>query len=232
MSNGRATQLGRNGLKTFFISWNYIVLAVETCMETLISICIGIGLSAACGFRVFVPPLVMSIASNFGHLHLSPNFEWMGSYPALIAFGIATCIEIAAYYIPWVDHLLDIVSTPMAIAAGTVVTASLLPDADPMLQWSVALIAGGGSAGTIQAFTGIGRLASTMMTGGLGNGLISTIEAGGSIILSWLAIAVPVFAVCLVAVLLVFTLSKLGRGLTLKRERQEAALSSLENLTP
>lgn len=198
-------------------------------MDTLLSICIGIGLSAACGFRIFVPPMVMSMAALFGHLKLSPNFEWMGTYPALIAFAVATCIEIAAYYIPFVDHLLDTIATPMAIAAGTVVTASLIPDADPMLQWTVALIAGGGSAGTIQAFSGIARLASTLMTGGLGNGLISTIEAGGSIILSGLAIAVPVFAVCLVAVLLVFTLSQLGRSLVLKRERQEAALSSLEN---
>jgi len=96
-----------------------------------------------------------------------------------------------------------------------------------MLQWTVALIAGGGAAGTIQAFTGIGRLASTMMTGGLGNPLISTIESGGSIILSGLAIAVPVFAVCLVAVLLVFTLSKLGRSLAVKRERQEAGMKSV-----
>lgn len=200
-------------------------------MDTLLSICIGIGLSAACGFRIFVPPMVMSMAALFGHLKLSPNFEWMGTYPALIAFAVATCIEIAAYYIPFVDHLLDTIATPMAIAAGTVVTASLIPDADPMLQWTVALIAGGGSAGTIQAFSGIARLASTLMTGGLGNGLISTIEAGGSIILSGLAIAVPVFAVCLVAVLLVFTLSQLGRSLALKRERQEAALSSLESLS-
>ncbi len=201
-------------------------------METLLSICIGIGLSAACGFRIFVPPLVMSVASLFGHLSLSPNFAWMGSYPALIAFAVATCIEIVAYYIPWVDNLLDTVATPLAIAAGTVVTASLIPDTDPMLQWSVALIAGGGAAGTIQAFTGIGRLASTLMTGGLGNGLLSTLESGGSIILSGLAIAVPVVAVCVVAVLLVFTLSQLGRSLALKRERQEAALSSLENSMP
>lgn len=195
-------------------------------MDTLLSICIGIGLSAACGFRVFVPPLVMSMAALFGHLQLSPNFEWMATYPALIVFAVATCIEIAAYYIPFVDHLLDTISTPMAIAAGTVVTASLIPNADPMLQWTVALIAGGGSAGTIQAFTGIARLASTLTTGGLGNGLVSTIEVGGSILLSWLAIVLPVFAVCLVAVLLVFTLSQLGRSLALKRERQEAALSS------
>ena len=199
-------------------------------METLLSICIGIGLSAACGFRIFVPPLVMSVASLFGHLTLSPNFAWMGSYPALITFAVATCIEIVAYYIPWVDNLLDTVATPLAIAAGTVVTASLIPDADPMLQWSVALIAGGGAAGTIQAFTGIGRLASTLMTGGLGNALLSTLESGSSIILSGLAIAVPVVAVCIVAVLLVFTLSQLGRSLALKRERQEAALSSVENL--
>jgi hypothetical protein len=196
-------------------------------MDTLLSICIGIGLSAACGFRIFVPPLVMSMASLFGHLTLSPSFEWMGSYSALVVFAVATGIEIAAYYIPWVDNLLDTIATPMAIAAGTFVTASVIPEGDPMLQWTVALIAGGGAAGTIQAFTGIGRLASTMMTGGLGNPLISTIESGGSIILSGLAIAVPVFAVCLVAVLLVFTLSKLGRSLAVKRERQEAGMKSV-----
>ena len=196
-------------------------------MDTLLSICIGIGLSAACGFRIFVPPLVMSMASLFGHLTLSPSFEWMGSYSALVVFAVATGIEIAAYYIPWVDNLLDTIATPMAIAAGTFVTASVIPEGDPMLQWTVALIAGGGAAGTIQAFTGFGRLASTMMTGGLGNPLISTIESGGSIILSGLAIAVPVFAVCLVAVLLVFTLSKLGRSLAVKRERQEAGMKSV-----
>jgi hypothetical protein len=70
------------------------------------------------------------------------------------------------------------------------------------------------------------------MTGGLGNSLIATIESGGSIILSWLAIAVPVAAVLLVAVLLVFTLIKLGRSLSLKRERQEAALSSERTSMP
>ncbi|MBW4544660.1 MAG: DUF4126 domain-containing protein [Symplocastrum torsivum CPER-KK1] len=199
-------------------------------MDTLLSICIGIGLSAACGFRIFVPPLVMSMASLFGHLTLSPSFEWMGSYSALVVFAVATGIEIAAYYIPWVDNLLDTIATPMAIAAGTFVTASVIPEGDPMLQWTVALIAGGGAAGTIQAFTGIGRLASTMMTGGLGNPLISTIESGGSIILSGLAIAVPVFTVCLVAVLLVFTLSKLGRSLAVKREHQEADIASLNEL--
>ncbi|MFQ5931753.1 MAG: DUF4126 domain-containing protein, partial [Nitrospiraceae bacterium] len=90
-------------------------------METLLSICVGIGLSAACGFRVFVPLLVMSIASRGAHLTLAPGFEWIGTYPALLAFAIASCIEIAGYYVPWVDNLLDTIATPTAIVAGIVV---------------------------------------------------------------------------------------------------------------
>ena len=51
-------------------------------MENLLSVCLGIGLSAACGFRVFIPLLVMSIASLAGHLALSDGFRWIGTYPA------------------------------------------------------------------------------------------------------------------------------------------------------
>src|SRR6266699_2109248 len=110
-------------------------------METLLSICVGIGLSAACGFRVFVPLLVMSIAALSGHLALAHGFEWIGSYPALVAFAVATCLEITGYYIPWVDHLLDTVATPAAIIAGTLVSASLVADVSPFLRWALAIIA-------------------------------------------------------------------------------------------
>src|SRR5438876_5727222 len=136
-------------------------------METLLSICVGIGLSAACGFRVFVPLLVMSIAALSGHLTLAHGFEWIGSYPALVAFSVATCLEIAGYYVPWVDHLLDSVSTPAAVVAGTVITASMVTDVSPFLKWSLAAIAGGGAAGLIQGTTVLARGASTVGTGGL-----------------------------------------------------------------
>jgi hypothetical protein len=52
-------------------------LNMET--ESLLGIAIGIGLSVACGLRVFVPLLVMNLAVLTGHLHLSPGFEWIGS---------------------------------------------------------------------------------------------------------------------------------------------------------
>src|ERR1043165_1472954 len=116
-------------------------------MEPLLAICLGIGLSAACGFRVFVPLLVMSIASLSGHLTLAPGFQWIGTYPALVTFSAATIAEIAGYYIPWVDHLLDTIATPAAIVAGTVITAAAVGDMSPILKWSLAAIAGGGVAG-------------------------------------------------------------------------------------
>src|SRR5258708_143054 len=138
-------------------------------MDTLLSICLGIGLSAACGFRVFVPPLIMSIAAHAGHLHFSPGFVWMGSDGALIAFAVASAIEIGGYFIPWLDHLLDVLATPAAVVAGTIVSASTMAHLDPYLKWTLAAIAGGGIAGTIQGLTVFGRGASTATTGGLGN---------------------------------------------------------------
>src|SRR6059058_5562952 len=102
-------------------------------MDTALSICVGIGLSAACGFRVFVPLLIMSIASLSGHLTLAASFQWIGTYPALLTFAVATLLEITGYFIPWVDHALDTIATPAAIVAGTIVTASVVTGMSPLL---------------------------------------------------------------------------------------------------
>jgi len=167
-------------------------------METALSVLVGLGLSAACGFRVFVPLLVASIAARSGHLTLATGFDWMGSDAALIAFGVATALEIGGYYIPWVDHLLDTVATPAAVVAGTLVTASLVTDMSPFLRWSLAVIAGGGIAGTVQVTTVVTRAASTASTGGLANPLVATAELGGSVVTSLMALIVPVVTVVLV----------------------------------
>jgi len=178
-------------------------------MDTIEGISIGIALSAACGFRIFIPPLVMSIAAIFGHLPLASGFAWMGTFPALIAFAVATAVEVGAYYIPLVDHLLDTIATPTAIAIGTVITAAFLLDTDPLFRWTLAAIAGGGTAGTIQGLTGIARISSTALTIGLGNSVVATIESFGAFVLSILAIVLPFLAVSLAVVLIVVSLSKI-----------------------
>ena len=188
-------------------------------MDTWEGIVVGIALSAACGFRIFVPPLVMSAAALVGHLPLTSDFAWMGTYPALVAFAVATSVEVAAYYIPWVDNLLDAVATPVAIAVGTLVTAAFIPSNDPLLQWTLAAIAGGGAAGIFQALTGVTRLSSTALTGGLGNAIVATIESVGAVTLSILALLVPLLAIGLVAVLLVVGSSK---GMQLLASRRQS----------
>lgn len=177
--------------------------------EIILSIILGVSLSAACGFRVFVPLLIMSIASLAGHLTLNPGFQWIGSYPALIAFAVATVLEIAAYYIPWLDNILDSIAIPAAFVAGVIVSASCISGMSPFLKWALAVIAGGGSAAVVQGFTTVTRGISTITTKGGGNAYISTVEVVSSAVLSVLAIAVPVIVVAVVIFLVYFSIRML-----------------------
>ncbi len=170
-------------------------------MELTLTILVGIGLAAACGFRVFVPFLVISIASLSGHLELAHGFEWIGTYYALTALGLATVLEILAYYIPWLDNLMDSIATPAAIVAGTVITAAVIGDMSPFLRWSLAVIAGVGVAGTVQGMTVALRGASTATTGGLANPVVSTGELAGSVVASVLAVILPIVSVALLALM-------------------------------
>lgn len=185
---------------------------------SIIAICLGIGLSAASGFRVFVPLLAASIASKAGLYHFSAGFDWMGSWTAMIIFGTATVAEIAAYYIPFVDNLLDHITTPMAVAAGTLLTTSYLgADMSPALKWGLGLIVGGGAAGIVQAGTGLLRLGSSATTGGLANPVVSTAENGMSITTSVLALLIPIIVAVAVVILLFYIVNRLVRFRRRKR---------------
>jgi Domain of unknown function (DUF4126) len=184
-------------------------------METLLSIGIGLGLAAAAGFRVFVPLLVLSLAARGGHVPLSSGFEWIASTPALLAFATATVLEIGAYYVPWLDNLLDALAAPAAVVAGVVASASVMTDLPPMLKWSVAIVGGGAAAGVVQTSTSLLRLKSTATTAGLANPLVATTELVGSVTTSVLAIVLPILALTLIGLVL-FVIYRVSRRL-LKR---------------
>ena len=182
-------------------------------LELVLSICLGIGLAAACGFRVFVPLLGISTAALAGDVDLASGFDWVGTWPALGCFLTATILEIAAYYVPWIDNVLDNIATPAAVVAGTVVAASVIADMSPLMQWTLAVIAGGGTAGVVQASTVALRGASTVTTGGTANFLVATAELIASVCTTILAILLPVACVGLVLVV---------AGLLLIRTRRPA----------
>ena len=178
--------------------------------ELLLSLGVGLGLAAACGFRIFLPLLALAVAARADLVPLADGFEWLTSTPALIAFGTATALEIGAYYVPWLDHLLDTTATPAAVAAGALASASVLTELPPLLQWSVALVGGGTAAGIVSGATSLLRLGSTATTGGLGNPIVATLEWVFAAVTAVLAILVPALALVLLGLLL-FGISRLAR---------------------
>ena len=178
-------------------------------MEWVLGVLAGISLSAACGFRVFVPLLVMSIAAQTGHLVPASGFQWLGSTPALVCFSVATAVEIAAYFIPVVNNLLDTVATPAAAVAGTILTASMVGDISPWFRWVLAVVAGGSVAGGIQLATVSLRSAAAPVGG---SGVVSALEDGAAVATSVLAVVLPVLTA---VILLVF-------GIYVMRRKQKA----------
>lgn len=185
-------------------------------MEILLSVGLGVGLAAACGFRVFLPVLVMGVAARAGALDLSDGFEWMAGTPALMALGVAAVCEVGAYYVPWLDNVLDVAAMPAAITAGIVVAAANIETATPLVGWALAALAGGSAAAVVQTGTTLLRGASTMMTAGIGNPVVSTGEAGSAAGLSLLAVTMPVLALAAVLLLVAIVSARLLRRRVLK----------------
>jgi hypothetical protein len=177
-------------------------------MEAIMSIMIGVALSATCGFRVFIPLLAVNIgtraqdANGQPLIELAGGFDWLSSDIAMMVFLVATLFEIAGYYIPWIDNLLDTIASPASIVAGTVITASFITGMDPWLQWLLGMIAGGGAAGAVQATTVVARASSTVTTGGLGNPIVASVETSGAFLGSALSIVAVEFAIVVFVLLL------------------------------
>ncbi|PWJ54551.1 uncharacterized protein DUF4126 [Dyadobacter jejuensis] len=178
-------------------------------MELFLSICLGIGLSASTGFRIFLPMLLANIATMNGWISPGEQFEWLGSWPAFFTLLTASVAEIAGYYIPFVDNLLDTVAAPAAVIGGTLLSTSFIEIDNPVLLWGMGLIVGGGTAGLVHTGTGLLRLFSSKATAGLGNPVVSTSENIASIGLSSLAIFLPITALILVVFLIYMLLKRL-----------------------
>lgn len=202
---------------------------MELNLEIVTAICLGLTLSAASGFRIFLPALILSVAGINGHLQLSSEFAWVATYPALIIFSIATLIEIASYYIPLVDNLLDTIALPLALIVGTLLTADVLPELESVNRWIISIVLGGGIAETIEVLTILFRLASTGMTAGMGNPVLATVEILIAISLSLLGLFVPLLAIFLVIFLLQLAIRRIYRFVKNRQRRRRLSVNSMQD---
>jgi len=186
--------------------------------DVILALCMGLGLAAASGFRVFLPPFLLSIAVRADAVEVNlaeTPFEYFDSNLAVILLGVATLAELSAYYVPWVDNLLDTIASPAAVVAGTGMTAIVLEgNTDPVIQWSLAIIAGGGVTAVVQSATVVTRGISTTLTAGLGNPVVSTGENIASVILALVAMVLPILAALLVAIIVGMIVLKAAEKVT------------------
>ena len=191
-------------------------------LGAVLSVCVGAGLAAAAGLRVFVPLLLLGTAARWGWIGLAGDFQWLTSDWTIAGLAAATILEIAAYHVPFVDHLLDVAAAPMAVLAGMFLTAAVVTDLPPAIRWAAAIIAGGGTAGVVQALTSALRLQSTATTGGLANPVLATIEWIGAGVTAIVSIFIPVLALAIV-IGLVLVAARMSRRLLRGSKNRESS---------
>ena len=188
-------------------------------LQAILGASMGIALAAASGFRVFLPPFLMSLWLRFGFLSLEiegSEFDFIYSDLCVIMLGVASASEILAYKIPFLDNALDAIATPLAGLAGVAVMAVSLEGLDPSIQWGVAVIAGGGASLGIQSATVAGRGISSVLTLGIGNPLFSITEDIASLFLVLIALVAPLIALMMTLCLIVYFLKRNKNTVELK----------------
>lgn len=187
-------------------------------VDTILSSFLGVGLSASVGFRVFLPLFALSLAAYFNLWELNESWLWIGSTAAVVALGVATLVEIVAYYLPVVDNVLDTIAIPLATIAGIAVMVSTVADLSPVVTWALAIIAGGGTAAAVKSSASATRLGSTVSTAGIANPLVSTIETGTSAVMSIISIFIPVLAI-IVVLFIFYILFRLYKKLKIRKSK-------------
>jgi hypothetical protein len=135
-------------------------------------------------------------------------------------------LEIAAYYIPFFDNVLDTLAAPLAVLAGIVASASVLTDLPPWVQYTVAIVGAGSTAGVVHASTSLLRLKSSAATAGFGNPVLATVELVGSILMALLALLAPLLALAAV-VLIVVMVARRVNAWRLANGRRDGVQSSI-----
>ena len=168
------------------------------------SIFLAFGLSAACGFRIFIPPLTYGLLYKADLVQLGEGWDWLGTDWVIAVLALAALIEIIGNLVPWIDNLLDVLATPTAIFAGTTLSAISLTEIDPGLKWILSVMSGVLITGGFQLSTVTLRGFSSIFTGGLINPIISLIEDIISLGISIAIILFPLIGILIVVLIALF----------------------------
>ncbi|WP_433791926.1 DUF4126 domain-containing protein [Actinoplanes sp. CA-252034] len=162
----------------------------------------GTGLAASAGLNAYIPLLTMGLLARYtSAIDLPSGSSWLANGWTLTILAILLAIEMVADKVPVVDHVNDIVQTfvrPTAggLAFGAGSASETVTVADPGAfftsnQWAP-VVAGGVIALVVHTLKAASRPVVNVTTAGFGAPVASTAEDIGSVVMSVLAIVLPV----------------------------------------
>jgi hypothetical protein len=179
------------------------VLDAATAAGSLLA---ALGLSGAAGLNAWIPLLAIGLLGRAGQLELAEGYDVLESTTALAVIGVLFVLDFVGDKVPAIDSLLHTAGSVVHPLAGAIVFAS--PTELPTDVPSLVLFAlGAGVAGSLHATRATIRPASTTLTAGAGNPVLSLAEDIGSALLSVVAVFAPILgALGLVVLVLVAAL--------------------------
>jgi hypothetical protein len=114
--------------------------------EPIAAVIVGLLLSLSAGVRTTLPLLAVNLLAFYHEITLPENMAWLGTQPTLIILSVACAAETVVHFIPVAGTWLRAMATPLAFVAGTLLMAVPLGDHNPLYQWTLAAVLGGGAA--------------------------------------------------------------------------------------
>jgi hypothetical protein len=189
----------------------------------------GTGLAASAGLNAYIPLLVMGLLARFTDaINLPSGWQWLSNGWVLAILTILLAIEVVADKVPLVDHVNDVVQTVVRPTAGGIVfgagsSSQTATVTDPgsffgSHQW-VPVAAGVAIALSVHGLKAAARPVINATTAGAGAPVASTAEDVGSIVMSLVAILLPILVLLGLVLLVSSSVWAIGRRRQRKRER-------------
>ncbi len=194
----------------------------------------GTGLAASAGLNAYIPLLSMALLARYTDaVNLPSGWAWLQNGWIITILAILLAIEVVADKVPVVDHVNDVVQTVVRPTAGGLAfgagsSAETVTVSDPGAffsshQW-VPIAAGVLIALCVHGVKAAARPVVNVTTAGFGAPVASTAEDIGSVLLSVLAILLPVLVLIGLAVMVWATVWVFRR----RKRRKQTKLAGVE----
>ncbi len=165
--------------------------------EAITGLSTAFGLAGSAGLNAYIPLLAVALAARFPLvdplIKLEAPFDLLGTWWAIAILGVLLAIEVTADKIPAVDTINDGIQTFVRPAAGAILfagSANVITEIHPILSLGAGLMVAGG----VHATKSVARPVVTATTAGTGNWAVSTVEDLTAVLVSFLALVVPIVA--------------------------------------